>query len=137
MQTLYRKLGHLNGVDISNKPHYNLDDWLNPESQSYRHDLSDAVFHYSPHTSEAQHLEVCIMTEEMRDAAWCYIHQKQLIFDGTFGVVSSQMLLFIALGVDESGKGIPVAFFLFSAPSGNQVMHAGYDSSILQQLLSK
>jgi hypothetical protein len=72
---------------------------------------------------------------DMREAAWEYAHQKQLILDGTFGVCDSHILLFIALGVDKVGKRVPLAFLLFLAPTGNQATHAGYDTSILQELI--
>ncbi len=45
--------------------------------------------------------------------------------------------MWIALGVDESGHGVPVAMFLFSAPTGNRATHAGYDTSILTELLAE
>ncbi|KAF8803485.1 hypothetical protein BYT27DRAFT_7303366 [Phlegmacium glaucopus] len=48
-----------------------------------------------------------------------------------------ELLLFIALAQDENRKGIPLAFFLFSAPTGNQATHAGYNTEILQELLSR
>ena len=73
----------------------------------------------------------------MDEAAWKYVHGSQLILDGTFGVCSSRLLLFIAMGVDEEGKGIPVAFFLFSAPTGNRATHAGYNRDILRDLLAQ
>ena len=44
-------------------------------------------------------------------------------------------LLFIAMGVDENYKGVPLAFFLFSTPTGNKATHAGYDTSILHEFL--
>jgi hypothetical protein len=45
------------------------------------------------------------------------------------------MLLFIAMGIDEDGKGVPLAFFLFSAPTGTRATHAGYNTEILRELL--
>ncbi|KAF8580992.1 hypothetical protein K439DRAFT_1619397 [Ramaria rubella] len=71
----------------------------------------------------------------MVDAAWKYAHKKQIILDGTFGVCDRRMLLFIALGVDETGKGVPLAFLLFSAPTGNKATQAGYDTTVLYELL--
>ena len=65
----------------------------------------------------------------MDEPAWKYTHGKQIILDGTFGVHSSQMLLFIAMGIDEDGKGVSLALFLFPAPTGNRATHAGYESS--------
>jgi hypothetical protein len=57
------------------------------------------------------------------------------VLDGTFGVCSSRLLLFVALAIDEDGKGVPIAFFLFSAPTGSQATHAGYNTEILRELL--
>ena len=88
-------------------------------------------------THQNEQLKVCISTLEMGEAAWKYAHRKQIIIDGTFGVCSSCMLLFIAMGVDEDWKGVPLALFLFSAPMGNRVTHAGYNQEILQELLEK
>lgn len=53
----------------------------------------------------------------------------------TFGICDSQILLFIILGVDEAGKGVPLAFFLFSAPTETKATHAAYDTAILHELL--
>jgi hypothetical protein len=41
------------------------------------------------------------------------------------------------MGVNEDGKGILLAFFLFSAPTGNRATHAGYDTAILHKLLGQ
>ncbi|KAF8582895.1 hypothetical protein K439DRAFT_1617930 [Ramaria rubella] len=62
----------------------------------------------------------------MKEVSWKYAHQKQVILDGTFGVC-----------VDENGKGVPLAMFLFSAPTGNKAMQAGYDIKIRYQLLNE
>lgn len=70
----------------------------------------------------------------MDEAAKKYVHHNQLIVDGTFGVCSCQILLFIAMGVDKDGRGVPVALFLFSAPAGSHATHAGYNTAILQEL---
>ena len=68
----------------------------------------------------------------MDAAAWKY---AQLILNGTFGVCSSHLLLFITIGIDEDGRGVPLALFLFSAPTGNQATHVGYNQEILHELL--
>lgn len=121
---------------MSKPPQYNVDDWLNPESEDYKPVLAEAVFHYGGRSEKGDRFKVCIQTEAMKEASWKYAHEKQLILDGTFGVCDRRILLFIALGVDESGKGVPLAFFLFSAPTGNRATHAGYDTSVLIELLS-
>ena len=71
----------------------------------------------------------------MKKATWIYAHNKQMMFANTFGICNSHLLLFIALAMDDMWKGIPLAFFLFSAPIGNQATHARYDSAILIELL--
>lgn len=135
--SLYRQFSRRNGVDVRQKPEYNIDEWLDPKSPNYNETIHQAIFHYSARSTAGERFEVCISTSEMDKAAWNYVHHSQLVLDGTFGVCTSRLLLFIALGVDENGKGVPVAFFLFSAPAGNQATHAGYNTDILYKLLSR
>ena len=71
----------------------------------------------------------------MDAAAWKYAHGKQMILDGTFGICSPHLLLFITMAIDEEGKGVPLALFLFLAPTGNQATQAGYNQEILHELL--
>lgn len=134
--TLYCKFSRKHGVDVRKQPQYNIDDWLNPASPDFKQEIQDAVFHYSARSDAGERFQICLSTSEMDAAAWKYGHQSQIILDGTFGVCSTRLLLFIALAVDEHGKGVPIAFFLFSAPSGNRATHAGYNTAILRELLS-
>ena len=120
---------------MTRKPEYNIHDWLDPKAPLYKPQVSESVFHYGARITKDQRLRICIQTQEMKEAAWKYCDGKQLILDGTFGICDRRVLLFIAMGVDEEYKGIPLAFFLFSAPTGNRAMHAGYDTSILHELL--
>lgn len=123
------------GIDISISAENNVDNWLNPASDFYKPEIRRAVFHYAARTQREERVKVFIANDEMRDAAWKYCHHKQLILDGTFGLCDSRMLLWIAMGVDESNSGIPVALFLFSAPTGTQATHAGYNTAIIKELL--
>jgi len=134
--TLYRKFSRCNGVDTQKKPEYNIDDWLDPRSSNFQPKIQEAIFHYSARSEASERFKVCISTKDMDDAAWKYAHHSQLVLDGTFGVCTSRLLLFIALAQDENGKGVPLAFFLFSAPTGNRATHAGYNTEILYELLS-
>lgn len=133
---LYRLYNRSEGIDVSYKPQYNIDNWMNPESPHFCPEIHDSVFHYSARCEQGDRLKVCISTPAMDEAAWKYGHQNQIILDGTFGVCSSRMLLFIAMGIDEDGHGVPLALFLFSAPTGSRATHAGYNQEILQELLS-
>lgn len=136
LRALYRRhYRESHGIDISITAENNIENWLNPESKFFKKTLRDAVFHYAARTEKKERIKVCISTSEMRDAAWRYCHQRQLVLDGTFGLCNSRVLLWIAMGVDDSNRGIPVALFLFSAPTGNQATHAGYDTNIITELL--
>ncbi|KAF8493551.1 hypothetical protein JB92DRAFT_3127297 [Gautieria morchelliformis] len=96
----------MHGIDVSEHPQYNLDNWLNPESTAYKPELAGAVFDYQARVEKDGRLRICIQTAEMKDAAWKYAHQGQLILDGTF------------------------------APTGNKATHAGYDTTILVEVLT-
>ncbi|KAH9962505.1 hypothetical protein BGW80DRAFT_1463528 [Lactifluus volemus] len=106
------------GINISKHAEDNVHDWLNPHSPNFNIDIAKSVFHYSARVQHSDRFEAFISTKEMEDAAWSYVHNSQLILDGTFGVSSSRLLLWIAMGLDHQGKGLPVAMFLFSAPAG-------------------
>ncbi|KAJ7116154.1 hypothetical protein C8R43DRAFT_961000 [Mycena crocata] len=99
----------------TNEPSY---DRMNPESPHFCRKIYDTVFHYSARCEQGDRLKICISTPAMDEAAWKYGHESRIILDGTFGVCSSRMLLFIAMGIDKDGHGVPLAFFLFSAPTG-------------------
>lgn len=135
--TLYRLFNKSLGVNVTICPEQNLHNWLDPNSPHFKPEIHKAVFHYKAHVEKSERLQVCISMKEMDEAAWKYAHHKQLILNGMFGVCSSHLLLFIAMGVDENGKGVPLASFLFSAPTGNQATHAGYNREILRELLGK
>ena len=131
---LYRIFNKSHGVDVTVRPEQNLHDWLNPHSPHYKPQIHSAIFNYEARTQQSERLKVCISTPEMDTAAWKYTHGKQLILDGTFGVCSSCLLLFI-MGINEDQKGVPLALSLFSAPTGNKATHVGYNWEILHKLL--
>ncbi|TBU41155.1 hypothetical protein BD309DRAFT_982047 [Dichomitus squalens] len=102
-------------IDVSIAPEHNVDNWLSPESKYYKPEIAQSVFHYAARAARDERFK--------------------LILDGTFGLCSSRLLLWIAMGVDESRSGTPVAMFLFSAPTGTKATHAGYNTKILTELL--
>ncbi len=134
--TLYRKFSRTNGIDTKRLPQYNVHDWLDPESESYIPAIRDAVFHYCPRSEENDRFEIGIATASMDEAAWKYGHSAQVILDGTFGVCSERLLLFIVMVIDEGWKGVPVSFLLFSAATGAKATHASYNRGILNKLLT-
>ncbi|KAJ3927532.1 MAG: hypothetical protein NXY57DRAFT_965389 [Lentinula lateritia] len=133
--SLYRKASQGLGVDVRIQPQYNVDDWLNPESPDFKAEVAEAVFHYSARAEAEDRFEICLSTAEMDKCAHKYAHHSQLVLDGTFGVCSSRLLLFIALAVDENNKGMPIALFLFSAETGAKATHASYNTTILEKLI--
>jgi len=133
---LYRQHNRRNGVDVSNLPEYNLDHWLDPKHCNFKPVLAEAIFHYCAHAERSERLKVCIATLDMDAAAWLYGYKNQIILDGTFGVCSSRLLVFIVMSKDEENKGVSLAFLIFSAPTGTQAMHAGYNTDILAELLA-
>lgn len=123
------------GIDVRIKPEHNVHNWLDPKSKYFRNALYKSIFYYAARKAEDERWTLCIATEDMNDAAWRYCHKQQLLLDGTFGLCTVRILLWIAMGINESGSGIPVALFLFSAPTGNRATHAGYNTSVLADLL--
>jgi hypothetical protein len=134
-RSLYRQFTRMNGVKMTEKPEVNIDEWMDPTSSQYNRTLAEAVFHYSARANKGERFEACIATDEMNAAAWKYGHENQIILDGTFGVCNSRVLLFIVMVVDEDRKGVPVAFLMFSAPTGNKQSSSGYNTEILTKLL--
>ncbi|KIJ39177.1 hypothetical protein M422DRAFT_258067 [Sphaerobolus stellatus SS14] len=132
---LYKMHARTQGVDLSQPPERNVDAWLDSSSAEYKPELAAAIFHYKARHNPSERFKICIQTKEMKDAAWKYAHGRQLILDGTFGICDRRLLLFIGMAIDHKGKGVPIVFLLFSAPSGSQATHAGYDTDILAELL--
>lgn len=46
-RSLYRQFNRLKGVKVTEQPHINLHEWLDPKSVLYNETLASAVFHYS------------------------------------------------------------------------------------------
>jgi hypothetical protein len=76
-----------------------------------------------------------IVTPEMKAAAWQFGHHKQVLMDLTFGFFSAQALLLILMALDDNGKGIPIAFILFTARDTDKATHADYNTTLLTGLL--
>ena len=114
---LYRRYYRLQGINVEIKPEINVDDWLNNTSPKFNSTIAEAIFHYAPRAEAGERFELCIATPEMRSATIQFVHRKQLILDGTFGLSASRLLVWIVMGVNEGNHGVPVALFLFSALS--------------------
>ena len=135
--SLYHQFNWLQGIKVSKQATLNIDEWLYPDSPQFNQTPHDTIFHCGPQVTQGERFEVCIATPEMWEAAWKYAHQSQIILDGTFGVCDKKILLFIIMGIDENKKGVPLAFLLFSAPSGNWHTAAGYNTEIIVKLIEE
>ena len=76
-----------------------------------------------------------LSTPEMREAAWKFGHNQQVLMDLTFWICSARVLLVILRAIDHSGTGIPICFMLFTARESAKAIHADYDTAILDRLL--
>ena len=134
--TVYHQQNCSLGVNTNTPDYMNINAWLDSTSPHYNPTLTHAMFHYQAHAAKDEHFEICISTEEVKEASWWYGHKSQVILDGTFGICDKNMLLFILMGVDEK-KGVPLAFLLFSAPRGILTPCTGYNMEIITKLLGK
>lgn len=135
-RSLYRQFNRIRGINVVQPAHVNVDDWLDSASPAYNAAFAEAFFHYSARATQDDRFEVCIATKQMKEASWTYAHDSQIILDGTFGLCDKKLLLFIVMGLDGQKRGVPLAFLLFSAPSGNQQTSSGYNTEILTRLLT-
>ncbi|KAI0040770.1 hypothetical protein FA95DRAFT_1472805, partial [Auriscalpium vulgare] len=135
-RSLYRAHHRSQGIDIRRPPEINIDGWLDSSSSSFRPEFHRSIFLYEPRTAQNDRFMLGICTPEMEEAAWEYVHESQLLIDGTFGLSTSRLLVWIAMGVNAERKGVPAAMMLFSAPTGAKATHAGYDTAVITHLLS-
>ncbi|KAF0549283.1 sugar transporter [Gigaspora margarita] len=101
-------------ISIQNDPAKNLEQFLGPDANLS--ELKEACLHYQPCKKETDHLEIIICTREQQ-----YKHK---------------LLLFIILVIDDNNKGISVTFIIFIPPPQNWLTLSGYDSKILERLLT-
>lgn len=112
----------------------NLERFLGPNAGQT--ELTDACLHYQARTKDSDRLEIIISTPDQQEFAWRYGHGNLILLEGTFGVSKHKLLLFIMIVIDENNKGIPVTFFIFTPPPNNRLTAAGYNSRILERLLT-
>lgn len=95
----------------------NLDLWFraqNPQPPSPG--MSESCLYYQPCGNDINdQFVVIISTPEQQAMAWQYGHKKLLLLNGTFGVNSTRLLLFIGMVINTDRKGIPVVFIHFTA----------------------
>ncbi|KAJ3287842.1 hypothetical protein HDU76_007770 [Blyttiomyces sp. JEL0837] len=124
------------GIDTDNPPAQNLDKLVNDLNNGDTR-VRDAVFYYQPILTQGDILKIGISTPDQCQLAWEIAHKRLIIMDGTFGISKSRILLFVMMGVDQGRRGVPLAYFLFSAPPQAKNTAANYDTSILTEFLKK
>ncbi|KAI0682701.1 hypothetical protein BC835DRAFT_1311425 [Cytidiella melzeri] len=135
--SLYCTLRAENSIPQGSLAEDNIDKWFRPLSpQPPTTQLTDSLIHYQPHIQgKTAQFELALSTPEQQIMAWKYGHKNVVVMDGTFGVCSARVLLFILMVIDNSNRGIPVAFFLFTAKEEHTAVQASYDSTILEEFL--
>lgn len=131
---LYRKYQSSNGIDVSLPSVQNIEAWLDPTHPGYDAAIANSAFYYRGRRTSSDRFKLCLSTPDMEQASWDYVHMGQVLLDGTFGVTNARLLLWVAMGVDKKGRGLPLALFLFSAEEGSAATHASYNTEILTEL---
>ncbi|KAL1698226.1 hypothetical protein EV121DRAFT_218494, partial [Schizophyllum commune] len=78
--------------------------------------------------------ELIILTPGQQAAAWCFDHKNIVLTDLMFGFCSARTLLSILMVLDLKGRGLPIAFIIFTARKHARAVHADYDTEILTRL---
>jgi hypothetical protein len=139
-KTLDRAYHRSLGIDVSKEPQHNVHQWLDPEATDFCAPLAEAADYYKPRltSDRLDRFELVLSSPAMKRAALCFCHGGQIVIDLTFGLCDLKLLLGVVMGIDEDRHGgVPVAFLLFSAPTGNKHTAAGHDTEVLARLLSK
>ncbi|KAJ7458973.1 hypothetical protein FB451DRAFT_1046462, partial [Mycena latifolia] len=133
--SLYRTLAREAGIPQRSAAQDNLHLWFNSEDPHPPDPrLSAARVAYSPFIpGQTERFSIILMTPEQKLLAWKFGHRKQLLMDLTFGVCNGRALLGILMALDDEMKGLPVAFFLFTAKQDTKAVHADYNKALLEE----
>jgi hypothetical protein len=137
--SLYRSISQERGIHQRTAAEDNLDKWFRlTRAQPPSPLLTESCLHYQAHEKpHSERFELILSTPEMKQAAWKYGHNRQNLMDLTFGFCSARALLAILMAIDDTGKGIPICFIIFTARESAKATHADYDTALLTQLLEK
>ncbi|KAJ6493795.1 hypothetical protein DFH09DRAFT_1104404 [Mycena vulgaris] len=58
-RSLYRQYNRMKGIDVTDAPQVNVDEWLDPTSDKFNPTLAHAIFHYSRRAEKADRFEAC------------------------------------------------------------------------------
>ncbi|KAF6743082.1 hypothetical protein DFP72DRAFT_1080829 [Ephemerocybe angulata] len=127
------------GISQRTSAEENLDKWFRRDKpQPPSPILTESCFHYQAHIKPvSDRFEIIISTPEMKESAWKYGHNQQVLMDLTFGFSSARALLVILLVLNSENTGIPICFIIFTARDTAKATHADYDTQILTDLLER
>ncbi|KAF5320405.1 hypothetical protein D9611_010750 [Ephemerocybe angulata] len=137
--SLYRTIAQELGISQRTSAEENLDKWFRRDKpQPPSPILTESCFHYQAHIKPvSDRFEIIISTPEMKESAWKYGHNQQVLMDLTFGFSSARALLVILLVLNSENTGIPICFIIFTARDTAKATHADYDTQILTDLLER
>ena len=138
--SLYRTAACELGVPQRSAAAENLDRWFRAKSPAppawTGTNLTDSCLHYEPCIDGiSDRFIIIIATQEQRKMAWKHGHKRQMLLDLTFGTCSARALTGILMALDDKNRGIPVAFFKFTARKETKATHADYDGQLLERIL--
>ncbi|KAJ3259513.1 hypothetical protein HK104_006918, partial [Borealophlyctis nickersoniae] len=124
------------GIDTTRTVEHELLRLFGPTSEPST--VKNAAFWFKPKGSgEEDRFELGLATAEQRALAWNHANGNVIMVDGTFGISKHKLLLFIVLTLNENKHVIPLAYFVFSPPTGNKQTSSGYDGAVLTRLFAK
>ncbi|TRM61181.1 hypothetical protein BD626DRAFT_406215 [Schizophyllum amplum] len=137
--SLYRTIASESGISPRTMAEDNLDTWFRPKNPRppaiHAAAFRGVCLHYQgckPGVSDR--FELIISTPAQQEAAWRFGHKNLVLTDLTFGFCSARALLAILMVIDKEGRGIPIAFIMFTARKYVKAVHADYDTEVLSRL---
>ena len=137
-----RKSAHkAGGLNTRGNASANLHEMITDVSKGEYKDVREAVAFYkraadahmeADSLGDKDRLEMVIATPHMVERARQLAHESMIFMDGTFGISTARLLVFVVMALDEDTRmGIPVAFLIFSASSYARSTAASYDDAII------
>ena len=137
--SLYRSIAAESGIAPRSSAEDNIDEWFRAKfpSPPYAHAavFRDSCLHYQAYQPGiTDRFELIISTPDQQAAAWRFGHKNLVLTDLTFGFCSARALLSILMVLDSKGRGLPIAFIIFTARKHARAVHADYNTKVLTRL---
>ncbi|KAL1756899.1 hypothetical protein FB107DRAFT_210336 [Schizophyllum commune] len=137
--SLYRSITAESGIAPRSSAEDNIDKWFRAKFPSpppaHAAVFRDSCLHYQAYQPGiTDRFELIISTPDQQAAAWRFGHKNLVLTDLTFGFCSARALLSILMVLDSKGRGLPIAFIIFTARKHARAVHADYDTEVLTRL---